>query len=263
MELVKILILGLVQGLTEFLPVSSSGHLVLIGHFMKVKGGEADAVLEVMLHAGTLVAILAYYSRTIVSLVAGVCRREAEAWRYLGAIVVGTIPAVVVYVLAGDSVEAMFGRPRIVAGMLCVTGLILLSMRFEPKKTVALSVPAGLWIGVAQAFAMIPGISRSGSTVACARRLGVPAEKAAEFSLLMVVPLLVGASLVKAIQLLEHGFGPYHPAHLAGGMLVAGLAGYVSIFLLVKTLISRKFWMFGVYCLVAGLVAYAMLALGF
>ncbi|MDA0313670.1 MAG: undecaprenyl-diphosphate phosphatase, partial [Gemmatimonadetes bacterium] len=179
MTIWEALVLGLVQGATEFLPVSSSGHLVIA---QTVLGIEVDGVLfEVAVHVATLVSILWVYRERVIDLVSGVVAREKLALEYVGLLVVATIPAGLAGVFAKDQIERLFEDPMAPGVALIVTGVILWSSR-GPIKRAAVERPtwtAAVVIGFAQAFALVPGISRSGSTVVAALWMGVYAKEAA------------------------------------------------------------------------------------
>ncbi len=257
MHALKIILLAVLQGVTEFLPVSSSGHLVIAGRLLGIE--QPGVRLETMLHFGTLVAVCLYYRQRLWSLIRGVIRGERAAWRETGLLLLASLPVIVVYAVAHERLEAYYENPRLTAAMLMVTGLLLLSLAFRRRDTSgqAEAAPLGWWralvIGLAQAVAILPGISRSGSTIAAARHLGVAPRRAAEFSFLMSVPLLLGATLLHVVR----------PEPSAGsctvgwgliwlGTLVAALVGYASISFLIRVLSGGRFWFFGVWCLVVG-----------
>lgn len=242
------IVLGLLQGLTEFLPVSSSAHLV-IGHTLF--GLSEDLTFDVMLHAATLVAILVYFRRRLVRLV-----RTLDV-RYVGKLCLATVPVAGVGIAFHDAVEAAFGTPLLVAGFLFVTGVALLSLylrrgddgqhaawgagRSEPTWAGA------LLIGCAQAAAILPGISRSGSTIVAAIWLGVAPAAAAEFSFLLGIPAILGAIVVESSGIgaeLRSGLG----AELLFGMGVAFVSGLITIRLVFRLLASNSFRRFGFYC---------------
>lgn len=248
----KVLFLAVVQGVTEFLPVSSSGHLVLVKHLLNLES--PGVVLEVGLHAGTLISILVYYRKRILQLLREVVRREGDGRYYVPALVVSSVPCLAAYLLFREKIEALFTAPMAVAVMLCLTGLVLLSVLGAGKHGRELGVSKGLWIGVVQAFALLPGISRSGVTITMGRHLGLSPKMATEFSLLISIVPLVGAALVKVMSSAGAELGDVTVASLAAGILVSACVGYVSIVCLVKTLSAGKFWMFGVYCLAVGLL---------
>ncbi len=260
MEFLHVILLAVVQGLTEFLPVSSSGHLVLAQHFLHAF--EGDVALDVILHGGTLVAILAVYWREIRRLLTF----DAAAVQYVVALVVGTLPAVAVGLLLKDRIEALFSDPRATAVALMVTGLILLSTRAARSELrrvpgdwhpVPPPLPKALLIGCAQAVAITPGISRSGSTIAASLWLGLPRDEAARFSFLLAVPAIVGALV---LHLLDGGLrSQAGPAALAAGAVVAFLVGMVAIRLTALLVVQRHFWKFSFYCLPLGAAMFLLL----
>jgi undecaprenyl-diphosphatase len=257
--LVEAIILGLVQGATEFLPVSSSGHLVMAQELLGVES--PGVVFEVVVHLATLVSILVAYRTRVADLAVGAVRGDAVALRYLGLIALATVPAGVVGVLFKDGVEALFENPVAPGVALLVTGLVLWSSRAPLRRTehVAPGWRAALLIGVAQAVALVPGISRSGSTVVAALWLGLEAREAAAFSFLMAIPAIAGAAVLQ-IPDLTAGGGPSAPALLVGGV-VAAATGVVAIRTLVAMLASKSFPGFAVYCWIAGSAFLAYLAL--
>ncbi len=253
MEFLQVMLLAVVQGLTEFLPVSSSGHLVLVQHFLHAF--EGDVALDVILHGGTLVAVLAVYRREVRRLL----RFDAAAVQYLVALVVGTLPAVAVGLLLKDQVEALFADPRATAAALMGTGLILLSTRAARSELrrvpgdwhpVPPALPKALLIGCAQAVAITPGISRSGSTIAASLWLGLPRDEAARFSFLLAVPAILGALV---LHFLDGGLrSEAGTITLAAGAAVACLVGMVAIRLTALLVVQRHFWKFSFYCLPLG-----------
>ena len=253
--LAKVVVLGVVQGLTEFLPVSSSGHLVLVKHWL---GLDAPGVtLEVALHAGTLVSILVYYARSIRQLAVEAVRGSGEGRRYAALIGVSCVPAVLVYALLNDSIEQAFADPGLAAAMLCVTGVVLLTLLFrrdDGSSAGRLAWGQALAIGAGQALALLPGISRSGMTVTAGRHLKLAPLEAARFSLLMSVPLLAAATLLKGISLGRADMGDMTVWALAVGASVSAVTGYAAIALLVRALTHHLFWVFGIYCLLVGAV---------
>jgi len=250
--LIKVFILAVIQGVSEFLPVSSSGHLVLAKTFMGLETGDSP-LLEIVLHAGTLISILLFYFKRIAALVTDVLKGKHDAWKYAAILVVSCLPAVLLYVLAGELLEEKFQSPISAAAMLCVTGIILLSVKKLAHSDRDVTWPRALIIGLAEAFAMLPGISRSGSTISMSRILGVCPKKAAEFSFLMSVPLLAGAVLMHMKELFSGNVtGDITPTDMGVGFVVSAVVGYVSITWLVKLLGEGKFWRFGIYCLTAG-----------
>jgi len=256
-DLLNMTILGIVQGLTEFLPVSSSGHLVLAQNLLGFKAMSGLGV-ELLLHGGTVLAVLVYYRRLIGEILGGLVRREADAWRFAGAILLSMIPAGLLGILCEDQLEAASEHPAFVCAMLCLTGLLLLASRLVCRPLTRSVGPIGaLTMGVAQAVAMLPGVSRSGSTLAASRFLGIDSDKAAAFSFLMVVPLILGGNLLHLLKALD---GP-SDGIFSGitwqtglvGFAVSAVVGYASVAWMVRLLGKRHFWRFGIYCLTVGL----------
>lgn len=255
-------ILSFLQGIAEFLPISSSGHLVLGKSMLGL--GEVGMRLDIFLHVGTLFAIFAFYR----AIVGRLCRAAvgldgksalAEAWTYAAKIVLSAIPAGVVGILLKDQLETIFASPKMVGGALMFTGLVLTLTRFQPRGDRDVSFLRALLMGFAQAVAILPGVSRSGMTLAAARASKVNAEKSAEFSFLMSAPPIAGAALLEilkalkadgaATECLETGWGL-----CVFGSVVAAVVGYFALKLLVSSLKGRWFWLFGPYCLAAGLL---------
>lgn len=252
--MIKMLILAAVQGLTEFLPVSSSGHIVILKGLI---GMDADAgpSLEILLHAGTLVAVMAFYWRRIWELIVGVLRGDRAAWSYGWRLVLATIPAGVVYLALDDYIDRAFGAPLLVAVLMMFTGVILLSTRlvWNPEKTEEISFGKSFLTGLAQAVAILPGVSRSGSTIAAAKWLKVSTKDAFDFSFLMSVPILLAGIVLKAKhigELCRAENGGALPLCMA--FATSAVVGYFSLKLVVKCGIGGKFWLFGFYCLAAG-----------
>lgn len=262
MALMHLILLAVVQGLTEFLPVSSSGHLVLVEHWLGAFTG--DVFLNVVLHGGTLLAVLVVYARDIRRLLTF----DALAVQYIVALVVGTLPAVAVGLLFQDAIEGLFSNPRAAAVALIVTGLFLFSTRTrsggERGRAIGsewhpVSPPLGkaLLIGCAQALAIMPGISRSGATIAASLWLGVGRAEAARFSFLLAVPAIAGALVLQVFDGIPATEAT--PVGLALGALAAFVVGLLAIRLTALMVVQRHFWKFSFYCLPLGLVMYFLL----
>lgn len=270
MEILKVIILGIVQGLTEFLPVSSSGHLVLAAEFLNFH--EKGVAFEVFVHLGTLLSVLIAFRKDIVQMALAPFRMlspgpdKAETKKYflwdIG-ILVGTIPAAVIGLLFKSQIEEAFSSVLLVLVMLVVTGVILLLSRFAPKKSENLSIGKSLLIGVAQAFAILPGISRSGSTIVTALFLGLDRENAAKFSFLLAIPAILGASVIKINDLLTIGNSHISFSYLLIGALAAFVSGYMAIFWLLNIVKRGKLEWFAYYCfflvIVSAIMYYSVL----
>lgn len=248
--MVEVLILSVLQGVAEFLPISSSGHLVLGKELLGL--GEAGIRLDVALHIGTLLAVFVFYFAVIRRILVNL------EWAYVLKVVLSAIPVGLVGVLFKDQLETAFASTTAVGACLLVTGVVLTATRFLPRGDKEVSVLRALGMGLAQALAILPGVSRSGLTLAAARLGRVEAEKAAEFSFLMSAPPIAGAALleiVKSLKGAEEAVCEVSWTLCAVGAFVAALVGFFSLKFLLKSLKSDKFWLFGPYCLVAGCVA--------
>jgi len=258
MNLWQGILLGLVQGLTEFLPVSSDGHLAVIGH---VAGVHTPGVfVEVALHVATLGSILVVYGRRFWDLVLGVLRRDPEALRYAGLLIIGMIPAGLVGVFFEDLIARAFDSLWAAGIGFLVTAAALLSTRRRSPEGAARPTPGGaLVIGLAQALAPLPGVSRSGMTIASGLWVGLGAVAAADFSFLMAIPLIAGAGLLEArhasADLALIGVVP-----LLVGAVVAFLSGVFAIRFLVAMLRRGRFYQFAPFVIAIGLftLAYAL-----
>jgi undecaprenyl-diphosphatase len=250
MNLWEAALLGVVQGATEFLPVSSSGHLVIVQILLGVN--ESGVLFEVAVHLATLFSILLVYRERVLALLKGAVARDAEALRYIGLLVVATIPAGLVGVLWKDAIESLFEMPEAPGIALLVTGAILWSSRGPLQRAEGVRPGWGtaLLIGVAQAFALVPGISRSGTTVVAALWLGVEAREAAAFSFLMAVPAIGGAAVLQNGDLAGGG-GPDWTVLLVGAALAA-VTGVLANRTFVALLGRRAFHQFAPYCRVVG-----------
>lgn len=259
-------LLGLLQGLTEFLPVSSSGHLVLAQYLFGLDAALANEVtFEVFVHFGTALSILTVYWKRIVSMTTttfsalgnprqiGTRYREHEEFRLAVLVLVSMVPTAIVYVLFKEGLEAAFADPHLVSGMLMVTGVLLLLTGLRRHPAGEVTGLKALVVGFAQSVAMIPGISRSGATICTAIYTNVDRVKAADFSFLMVLPVILGATLLKALEMFE---SPSAVGPLA--LLLATLIAYGSGVWAIRTVIQfvrrGNLRVFAYYCLAVGLI---------
>ena len=255
------LILGIIQGATEFLPVSSSGHLDIAQNLLAVN--IEGVAFEVAVHLATLVSILLVYRTRVTELVRGILTGDRDSFEYAGLIIVATVPAGLLGVFAKDRIEALFDNPLVPGAALLVTGAILWSSR-SPLERATDERPtwrAALLIGVAQAFALIPGISRSGSTVVAAMWLGLEAREAAAFSFLMAIPAIAGAAVLQIPDLAGAGPEGLSTSVLLVGGLAAGLTGVLAIRTFVAMLARRSFHFFAPYCWAVGVLYLAFVTL--
>ncbi len=265
--MIDVLVLSILQGVAEFLPISSSGHLVLGRELLGL--GDVGLRLDIFLHVGTLLAVFVFYSAIVLRLMKGLfsplITEKVIAWTYAAKIVISAIPVWLVGIFFKDQIESAFAEPRRVGFALLVTGVVLLVTRFMPKGDRGVSFSRALWMGLAQAVAILPGISRSGMTLVAARAAKVDGEKAAEFSFLMSAPPIVGAALLEVVKAIKMSKAEtFLRADVLQqevswglcfvGAAVAAVVGYFALKLLLAALKSDRFWLFGPYCLVAGLV---------
>lgn len=242
MEVWKAAVLGLVQGLTEFLPVSSSGHLLLFERILGADTGGADLFLGVMLHAGTLAALLLLYAPRLWRIL----REDRKMLLFLAA---GTLPAALAGVLLGDITDELFFGGKWLWLTFAATGVLLILCGRAKQNSLPLTMRRVLFVGGAQAFAILPGLSRSGTTLAAGMLCGMDREKAADFSFLLAIPVVAGAvclELVKAIgDPLSVSAIPL--SSLAVGTLCAALAGLFSVKWMLRLVKTRALWGFSVY----------------
>jgi undecaprenyl-diphosphatase len=255
----KSIVYGIVQGLTEFLPVSSSGHLVIVKHYLAVE--DAGITMEVLTHAATALAALIYMRRRVGSLLIagaravrhgpgaldGPSHRDA---RLLLMLILASVPAAAAGVLMRNQVEGLFTDVPGTARMLIATGVfVFLTGRFgRGQKT--LSFPRSLLIGVAQAVAILPGLSRSGLTVGAGLGMGVERTRAFEFALLLSIPVIMGATLFEAAGGRLHGSWPV----MTAGFTAAFISGYAAISLLYRAVRQHRFYFFAFYLIPLGII---------
>jgi len=243
------IVLGIVQGLTEFLPVSSSGHLVLAQELLGVN--PPGISFELVLHLGTLIAVFVYFRAVIGRLVqAAVGRGSSDDRRMILWLVIGTIPAGVLGILLKDFFEQAFASPVSTSWELIITGGILLATRFVRHGNRSVSLWPAVIMGCGQAIAIMPGISRSGTTIAAGLFAGVKPAEVAEFSFLLSIPAVAGAILLDADEILHVSNGLAGP-YLAGTLVSFGL-GLLSVYVVLTTVKRGKFDYFAYYCFAAG-----------
>lgn len=264
MEIIDSFILGLIQGLTEFLPISSSGHIVL---GKAILGGEFEKSItfEVVVHFGTLCSILLYYHKEITSILSSLWDLAMNPTeikeRYLEDsniklswfILISMIPAMIVGFTMEETIEEIFLSPFPVSIMLLVTGVILYSTKFRTEFPNHVKAGSAFAIGLAQAFAMLPGISRSGSTISLGLYLGIKREEVANFSFLMVIPVIGGAMLLKSIEMFEVGIPLNTVFDLIVGFFTAFVSGYFALKYLIILLRKKGIHPFAWYCWAIGI----------
>jgi undecaprenyl-diphosphatase len=253
------IILGFVQGASEFLPISSSAHLVITQGLLHIN--EPSIFLEVALHVGTLLSVLIYFRRDVMELLGGffiyiLTRKKKQNERHFRQgvyIILGSIPAAVGGILLKDWFEQRFDSVSFSGYMLLITAVILLLTWFALNRKYPINAVRALIIGIAQFCAILPGISRSGSTIAAGLFLGITPREVARFSFLLSLPAVFGAALLKAVELRHATLSSDDLTHFAIGAFVSFIIGMAAIHYLLKIVSSRHFYLFGFYCLLVGI----------
>jgi len=274
MSELEALLLGVVQGLTEFLPISSSGHLIIVpwlqDYTFLLDNQDFNKTFDVALHAGTLIAAIAYFRREVISLTRGfveVARQRAivtAPQRLSVAIAIATIPAVIAGGLGSGFIEDHLGEPWMIAIQLIVFGALLLHADRLPQRKAleGSSIRDGLYIGLAQVLALAPGTSRSGITITAARYLGLDRDSAARFSFLLLIPIVAGATVFEGVAAIRDGL----PGGVGGPMLVGTIAsaisGYLAIAFLLRLVRTASYRPFVLYRYAAGVAILLIVATG-
>ena len=262
MDWIEALILGLVQGLTEYLPVSSSGHLA-IGSYLFGIEGEENLAFTVAVHVATVLSTLVILWKEIDWIFRGLfkCELNAET-KYVLNIVVSMIPVGIVGVFFKDYVEEVFGSGLVIVGcmLLLTAALLTFSYIAKPRKKEKISLRDAFIIGLAQACAVMPGLSRSGSTIATVLLLGNKKESLAQFSFLMVIPPILGEALLDVVKGLkgEEAFGGIDMMPLAIGFIAAFVSGCIACKWMINIVKKGKLIYFGIYCAIAGVLTWIL-----
>lgn len=251
LSLPEILILAVVQGVAEFLPVSSSGHIVVLSHWMQERGSKPPDIgdLNIVLHVGTLFSILVFYHQRI-------WRLLTTERRIIGMLILGTIPAVLVGLPIKKLCEHILENPWIAGAMFPVTGAALLFLSYRPAGTVEypqMTIRQALWIGISQAVAILPGLSRSGSTIATGVGVGLTRNSAAAFSFLLAIPVIAGAGLLEGLDAWKTGELSTPISHLLLGAAVSFVVGLGSLWALNRWLEQGRLQIFAWYCILLGI----------
>ena len=256
--LLLVIILGIVEGVTEYLPVSSTGHLILATELLGFKADEW-AVFNIAIQPGAILAIVVLYWRTFWDVLVGMFRRSPDAWRFVRNVLIAFVPAVVLGLTFGDNIELLLGNAVVVAWALIIGGIgILLVEKFarpQPCDGVSsLSLKQSIMVGLAQCLAMIPGVSRSGATILGGMSFGVDRKTAAEFSFFLAVPTLTGATV---LQLFKHWdqIPTDQFAWIGLGSLVSFIVAVVVVKAFIAIITRYGFGPFAWYRIVAGAVA--------
>lgn len=276
MGVLEAILLGVIQGLTEFLPISSSAHLLIVPWLFG--WSEPGLAFNVALHLGTLVAVVTYFWRELVAMAAGLLRGlRSRRWtadpdaRLALIIAIGSVPAAVAGFLGSDALDAYFhsgggGDQAIMVSALLLIGLGLLLALAEwlarhRRELSEINAWDGIVVGLAQALALLPGVSRSGSTITAGLFLGLRREAAARFSFLLGVPAIAGAGLLEGVKLLQAGLPAEERVIFAAGTVSAAVVGYLAIAFLLRFLQRYSTMVFVAYRLILGLVLLAVVTL--
>ncbi|MFW5787246.1 MAG: undecaprenyl-diphosphate phosphatase [Halanaerobiales bacterium] len=249
--MVRTIILGIIQGLTEFLPVSSSGHLVIFQSLLGLK--QDNLTLNVFLHFGTLIPVFIIFWEDIIEIIS--FKREKRQLIWL--IIIGTIPAGIIGYLFDGYLENLFTSTIIAGYMLLITGVLLyLAERIGNTKKLMdeFKIHNAFFVGLAQSFAILPGISRSGSTIFAALVQDLNREDAARFSFLLSIPVILGATFLKIKEVSELGLVGITYLELIFGTVAAALAGYIAIKYLLHIMRQGSLNVFAYYCWIIGLI---------
>ncbi len=268
MDWLKALILGVIQGLTEFLPVSSSGHLTILSNLFGLSG-EENLAMTVMLHVATVLSTLFILWKEVVWIFKDIFSKQSwnsyndlnEGTKYAINILISMIPVAIVGLCFKDAVENIFGSGLLIVGIMLLLTAALLAFAYfsKPRQRENISKWHAFIIGIGQALAVMPGLSRSGTTIATGLLLGNKKERLAQFSFLMVIPPVLGEALLDAIKIAENGFDTAMHGLSVGTMLIGFIAAFLTGCLACKWMINivkngKLIW-FAVYCAIIGIVA--------
>ncbi len=262
MSTIEAILMGILQGLTEYLPVSSSGHLTIASHFLGVDG-EQNLTFTVAVHVATVLSTLVILWKEIVWILRGLFKWDGAMnaeQRYALAILVSMIPVGIVGVFFKDYVEEIFGAGLFVVGccLLLTAALLIFSYYAKPRRKEYVSLGDAFIIGLAQAAAVLPGLSRSGSTIATGLLLGNKKEKLAQFSFLMVIPPILGEALLDVMKAMKEGTEAATAGiglwPLVAGFLAAFVSGCLACRWMIGIVRRGKLIYFGIYCAIVGLL---------
>ncbi|PIO06674.1 undecaprenyl-diphosphatase [Candidatus Woesearchaeota archaeon CG08_land_8_20_14_0_20_43_7] len=258
LTLIKAIILGIIQGITEWLPVSSSGHLVI---FQRMLGLSVPVFFDILLHIGTLIAVVAVFHKDIMDMIKAVFtfRFQTVPGKLAIFIIIGSIPTAIIGFAFHDLFSSFFNSLLVVGIALIVTGIFLsVCERKEGKRS--LDTKNAFLIGIAQGVAIIPGISRSGSTIGTALLLGIKKETAARYSFLLAIPAIIGAGIFEGKEII---FSSMDWLPVIAGVLTSAIIGYLCIKLLLRLIAKRKFHLFSIYCILVGVISIILHYAGF
>ncbi len=259
------LILGLLQGLTEYLPVSSSGHLVLASALFGIEG-EQNLTFTIVVHIATVLSTIVIFWSEIINLIRGLFKFQLNAeTRYVLNIIVSMIPVGIVGLLFKDTVEEIFGSGTVIVGLMLLLTAALLAFSYyaKPRPKEEISLTDAFIIGLSQALAVMPGLSRSGTTIATGLLIGNKKEQLAQFSFLMVIPPIVGEALLDALKVASGNaadvVGNISVSALVIGFVAAFISGCVACKMMISIVRNGKLIWFAIYCAIVGLITITLL----
>ena len=266
MDEIQALLMGLIQGLTEYLPVSSSGHLAIAGNLFGLDG-EENLTFTVAVHVATVLSTIVILWKEIWWLLKGLADTKAPLFsderKYCLAILVSMIPVGIVGVFFKDTVEQIFGSGLVIVGFCLIITSALLTMSYyaRPRQKENIGILDAFIIGLAQAVAVMPGLSRSGTTIATGLLLGDKKEKVAQFSFLMVIPPILGEALLDVLKAMKHGTeaaaGSISMTSLTIGFVAAFVSGCLACKWMINIVKKGKLVYFGIYCAIVGCIILA------
>lgn len=252
MDIYQSLFLGVIQGITEFLPISSSGHLVLLRKFVGIK--EPSLFFDTLIHVATLLAVLFYLRKEVFGIIVNIGQRQTQ--RLLGLIVFGTIPIVIFGFLIRNKADAIFDSLSLLSITFLITAILLLATKFfKPgeKGLTGVTVLDSFLVGMFQALALLPGVSRSGSTISAGIFLGIKREDAFKFSFLLAVPAIMGAMVLQLFIVDWNSLnGGFYENFI--GFLSAAIFGFIALKILEMITVKGKLYYFAFYCLALALL---------
>ncbi len=256
-DILSTIILGIIQGLTEFLPVSSSGHIEIANYILGTDAaGEESLMTTIVLHAATALSTILVFRQDIISIISGIfSTRWNEEKKFALIIIVSMIPAVIVGLLFEDALESLFTQNMLLVGCMLLLTAVLLFLADKAKDTQKpVGFTAAIIVGIAQAIATLPGISRSGATISTSVLLGIDRTKAARFSFLMVIPLIFGKIAKDAIDG-DFASTEVNVLALAAGFIAAFITGYLACVWMIALVKRSQLKYFSFYCMAVGLIA--------
>jgi undecaprenyl-diphosphatase len=264
MSLIQAFLLGIIQGLTEFIPVSSTGHLLIAQYLLGIPASDEVFAFLVIVQLGTLVSLFAFYWKDLMSIARAVLRfRHPTAERNLGLyILIATIPALIVGYFLNDLVEMLFRQPMLQASIRLFTAAILMASaeRFSPKNRQLNSMAwyDALFVGIMQILAVFPGASRSGTTISGGMFRGFDRPSAARFAFLMAVPVMLAAGGFELLEVFQMPNSQELLPSLAVGFVTAAVVGWLSIKWLIDYLSRRSLYVFAIYCAIVGTITFLL-----